>query len=321
MAGGQLVLGRSTFWWEDTSGVPNYTYMRVVAPALTGSGPATVVKIAGLTAPADQDRTAVNGVSATPASNATNAVAADTGLDQAPLTVQVATPSSATLPYDPAVYDRIYYRDGSGNLVTNLFLAKNDLSEFIAIDPYPGAYSNDTPGALDSAGTRHYIAATSNQSITPLLGGNGGAWAPGTAFNMVPVGLSPQVAGGSQLGSGIGLSGCTDFVGSFGTCRLASSPAPYINYGVTPARLGVLTTNAVTTSASSLPLVQSGTTTNPLATVTLTVSDGVAKLPPNTPNPYATRATVDGALVTHGQLLQFTQIASGGTDATGAARR
>jgi hypothetical protein len=76
----------------------------------------------------------------------------------------------------------------------------------------------------------------------------------------------------------------------------------------------------VTTSASSLPLVQSGTTTNPLATVTLGVSDGGAKLPPNIPNPYASQVEVDGALVTHGQLLQFTGISAGVT-ATGAARR
>src|SRR5262249_52814833 len=113
ITGNQLNLGPATFWWENPAGQPAYQQIRVrLGP--TGP-PAPAVTLSSLPVPADP--TNVNGpqISAT-GGNALEAQLVDSGLDQAPLSVQVLSENSdgtqgPALPTTDPSYQRLYYRN------------------------------------------------------------------------------------------------------------------------------------------------------------------------------------------------------------------
>ena len=104
------------------------------------------------------------------AATSTGGVAApvDTGIDQAPLSVQVLDTNSEPLPPTDPSYQRIYYRaDNTNTLLTNLFPPPGgDLDTFIGISPYAGAYPNNGSAGGGGQSTTfdgfHYVATTSS---------------------------------------------------------------------------------------------------------------------------------------------------------------
>jgi hypothetical protein len=272
-----LTLGEATFWWENPPGQPDYQYIRI------GLGPAGVpsqVTLADLPPPADE--TNLSGPQIAPTSSGAAAPVAS-GVDQAPLAVQVLDANSNPLPDTDPSYQRIFYRDASGNLITNLFLTGAKPADFIGVSPYPGAYPNDgsvTKGRPAVAGTHHYVSTTNthDQKITGYVGGalNGGVPAPSQQIEVHAAQIAPTASQTSSVSGGISLVGCTDFTDS--RCQLfpisagppVGPPALFLDTkdGV---QIGILTAVQATTSVASLPLQQSaGAQEHLLASATLT---------------------------------------------------
>lgn len=303
----QLTLGKATFWWENPPGAPAYQAIRVgLGPA---GAPCSPVTLADLPAPAAEPGATGVSIASPTSDNVARPVAS--GVDQAPLLVQVLDANSSPLPASDPSYQRIFYRDGSGNLVTNLFATGADPAGFIAVGPYPGAYPND--GSLSKgpavAGTYHYVSTTSttDQHITGYAGGVLNAGVP--AYSPVEVhaaAISP-VAGAAPASEGISLAGCTDFTGS-ALCRLAPSTAPALFLDTAGgAQIGILTAVQAMTSVASLPLQQTaGAPEHRLAAAPLTVSGTAATLTDT--SGFAPGDHVDTWLVTHGALVPATDI-------------
>jgi hypothetical protein len=313
----QLTLGKATFWWENPAGQPAYQYIRV------GLGPAGVpsqVALADLSPPADE--TNLSGPQIAPtSSDGTPATPVASGVDQAPLAVQVLDASSNPLPGNDPSYGRIFYRDASGNLITNLFLTGADPAYFIGVSPYPGAYPNDgsvTTRRSAVAGTYHYVSTTNThyQDIYGYVGGalNSGVPAPSQKIPVQALGIGLL---GSSSSQGISLTGCADFTGT-SVCRLfpisagppAGPPALFLDTknGV---QIGILTTAQATTSVASLPLQQSaGMPEHLLASAPLTVSETAATLTDT--SAFLPGDLVDTWLVAHGVLVPVVNIPASG---------
>ena len=303
-------IGPATFWWENPPGQPAYQAIRV------GLGPAGVpsqVTLSDLLPPTDG--TNLSGVQIAATSSDRVARPVDSGVDQAPLSVQVLDAEGNTLPGNDHSYKRIYYRDASGNLVTNLFLTGADPAGFIGVSPYAGAYPNDgsvTKGQPAVAGTYHYVSTTSttDQMITGYVGGalNGGQPAPSQPIEVQASAIAP-VASATSASEGISLAGCADFTGS-SLCRLfpisAGQPALFLDT-TDGVQIGILTAAQATTSLASLPLQQSaGAPEHLLASAPLTVSDATAKLADT--SAFLSGDHVDTWLVAHGVLVPVVNI-------------
>jgi hypothetical protein len=310
----QLTLGSATFWWENPAGQPAYQYIQV------GLGPAGVpsqVKLADLQAPANE--TNLSGPQIAPTSSDKTARPVDSGVDQAPLAVQVLDANSNPLPDTDPSYQRIYYRDAAGNLVTNLFRTGADPAGFIGVSPCAGAYPNDgsvTMGRSAVAGTSHYVSTTSttDQQIKGYLGGalNGTVPVSSLPIDVQASAIAP-VASATSASKGISLAGCADFTGS-SLCRLfpisAGPPALFLDTagGV---QIGILTMAQATTSVASLPLQQSaGMPEHLLASAPLTVSETAATLTDT--SAFLPGDLVDTWLVAHGVLVPVVNIPASG---------
>jgi hypothetical protein len=306
----QLTLGSATFWWENPPGQPAYQYIRV------GLGPAGVpsqVALAALSPSADETNSLKIG--ATGSDSWARPV--NSGVDQAPLSVQVLDSDGNTLPGKDKRYKRIYYRDDSGNLITNLFLTGADPAGFIGVSPYAGAYPNDgsvTKGRSAVAGTYHYVSTTSttHQQITGYLGGalNAGVPVFSQPIDVQASAIAP-VASATSASKGISLTGCADFTGS-SLCRLfpisAGQPALFLDTagGV---QIGILTAAQATISVASLPLQQSaGMPEHLLASAPLTVSETAATLTDT--SAFLPGDLVDTWLVAHGVLVPVVNISA-----------
>ena len=202
-----------SFYWENVAKGPAYTQLRVVAGALVSS-PIILAK-----SPNPATPTAVPAsISVGPAkTNVTAASVAANGVDQAPLLVQVSA-NGAVLPASDPAYGLVYYRDSSGDLITNLYAPK-DYNDFVGIQPSPGAYPNNgsstavgaarratRPGVGDSApaydyastaysGTKNLVAyvGSAAPSTTAKFSLQGGTYAPvqPTARRSPPESASP----------------------------------------------------------------------------------------------------------------------------------
>jgi hypothetical protein len=305
-----LQLGPSTFWWENAAGSPAYTQIRVGFG--TGTAQSAVVTLANLPVPTDPPSTSNQGPQVTAPGGIAQPV--DSGIDQAPLSVQVLDTNSNVLPVTDSHYARIYYRQKSTNdLVTNL-LPPQGTADFIGVTPYAGAaYPNNgtaDPGAPGAFQGYHYVATTSTEDqrivgyvsygdSTPLFTQDIEIHA--TAVNPAPA--------GSTVAGGVSLTGCSDFTG--GGCRLgttttsisgAVTPALYTASGAGGLTVGLLTALQATTAVSTLPLKHDpAAAAHLLATSTLNVSAGSASL--NDAANFATGDQVDTTLVTHGVLV------------------
>ena len=266
------------------------------------------------------DPTNVSGPQISAASSTGNAQPVDSGVDQAPLSVQVLSenedgstgpPSPPTDPTD----QRIYYRNTTNALITNLFLAGANPNTFLAVSPYAGAYPNN--GSVTSSGSGtfdgfHSLSTTSttSQSVTGHIAG---ATSPSQPITVLASQISVEVTPGSSAASGIALAGCTDF--SNNLCRLypisPSQPALYLDT-TNGVQIGLLTAAPATTSAASLPLQQTaGTAEHLLASAPLTFSSNTATLTAS--STFLPTDHVDTTLVTHGQLIPVINIPVAGS--------
>jgi hypothetical protein len=306
-----LTLGAATFWWENPAGQPAYRYIRV------GLGPAGVpsqVTLAALSPPADE--TNLSGPQIAPTSVGGAAAPVASGVDQAPLAVQVLDANSNPLPDTDASYQRIFYRDAAGNLITNLFLTGADPTGFIGVSPYAGAYPNDgsvTKGRPAVAGTYHYVSTTNthDQDIYGYVGGalNGGVPAPSQKIPVLALSIGLL---GSSSSQGISLTGCADFTNS-SLCRLvptAALPALFLDLDpIKGVQIGILTAVQATTSVASLPLQQSAAAgEHQLASALLTVSDPDTAATLSGTSPFVSGDQVDTYLVAHGVLVPVVNI-------------
>ncbi len=321
-----LQLGAATFWWENPSGQPAYQQIRV---GFGSSGPFSSVDgvtLADLPAPSVLTNSG-------PQISAARGPAApvDTGIDQAPLSVQVLSTNSdggsgPALPFDDPSYQRIYYRENlAGTLITNLFPTGPgaDLSTFIGVSPYAGAYPNNGSAGGGGQSTTfdgfHYVATTStiDQDILGYLANDSN---PPLTSQLIDV-HGTQIApvnnnNNSPAAGGLTVPGCADF--STGACRLAAITTNPTNGGLVPAmylnttsgiQIGLLTNLQATTAVGSLPLQHApGTNPHLLESAPLTVSTETSATFGGTV-PFVSGDSVDTYLVTHGILVPISDVA------------
>lgn len=307
----ELQLGPATFWWENASGQTAYEQIRV---GFGSDGPqSAVVTLADVAAPPVP--TNVTGAQISAPIDGAPVTPVDSGLDQAPMSVEVLGAVSSVLPPNDPSYQRIYYREElTTALITNLFPTAG--GEFLGVSPYAGAYPNNgsagggQPGAFDGF---HYVATTSPNPLN-IIGhvvdhtGHPQASQP---IEVRPTRIAP-VNNSSSPGV-IMLAGCTDTVTN--TCLLAQptsaasgalSPAMYLDTS-NGVLIGLLTAVQATTAVSSLPLrLASGSAEHLLASATLTLSDTAATLTDT--SAFLQGDRVDTNLVTHGMLVPVVNI-------------
>jgi hypothetical protein len=306
----QLQLGPATFWWENATG-PAYQFIHVT---LGTSGPATQVQLSTLTPPGHSANVSGPQIAATNASHVATPV--DSGMDQAPLSVQVLDAHSNPLPAGDPSYQFVYYRESASKaLITNLFTGNG----YTGVVPYAGAYPND--GSGPPPGTVFHYVSTTNSNDQTLLGFIAINAIARPAFSQ-PIEVDASSPGPlpSSTSNGIALTGCSDFGSGSNLCRLY--PVDPGQAGVTPPRaglfldtssgeqVGILTESLATTSAHGLPLSQTaGAPDRTLASAALTVSDQTAGFDGS--SPFTSADTEDTSLLTHGELVpvQNTSIA------------
>jgi hypothetical protein len=314
--GSQLALRPATFWWENPAGQPAYQQIRVsLGPA---GAPSPAITLSGL--PAPPDPTNVSGPVIAATSTDRTARPVDSGLDQAPLSVQVLAEINGStgppLPFTDPSYQRIFYRDNNNALITNLLLTGANPNSFLGVSPYAGAYPNNgsvTSGQPGTFAGFHYVSTTStlDQTITGYIAGGTTSPLPSAPIDVQASGISP-VTSATSAANGISLATCADFTGS-NLCRLfpisPGQPGLYLDTS-NGVRLGMLTASPATTSAASLPLQQTaGTPQHLLVSAPLTVSTTVATLT-NT-SAFLASDRVDTTLVTHGLLVPVINIPAG----------
>jgi hypothetical protein len=314
ISGSQLTLGPATFWWENPAGQPAYQQIRV-ALGPTGN-PSPPITLSSLPAPPDPTTANISGPDIAATSSNQNAQPVDSGVDQAPLSVQVQITGGSDLPFTDPSYQRIYYRNSANALITNLLLAGASPNTFLGVTPYEGAaYPNNgsvttgQPGTFDGF---HYVATTStiDQQITGHIDG---ATEPSNPITVLASQISPTRSA-NPAASGISLVGCTDF--SNNLCRLypISPSQPALSLDTTNGvQIGLLTAAIATTSTQILPLQQTaGTTDHLLASSTLnqTINPNAPTL--TDPSNFLSTDTVDTTLATHGKLHTVTNLQVGG---------
>ena len=204
----------------------------------SGSVPSQVVTLADLPAPAAPTNASGPQIAAT--SSGGVAAPVDTGIDQAPLSVQVLdTNSSRCRPLIRAI-SAIYYRDDNTNtLLTNLFPPPGgDLDTFIGVSPYAGAYPNNGSAGGGGQSTTfdgfHYVATTSSidQNIIGYLAINASQPASSNPIEVHASQIAP-VDNTTSAANGISLAGCqTSPPTPAGSPRSPPAPPPE---RVTPA--------------------------------------------------------------------------------------
>jgi RTX calcium-binding nonapeptide repeat (4 copies) len=311
-----LQLGPSTFWWENPAGSPAYTQIRVGFG--TGGPQSAVVTLANLPTPTDPPSTSSQGPQVTVPGGIAQPV--NSGIDQAPLSVQVLDTSSNVLPVADPHYARIYYRQKASNALITGLVPPTGTPDLVTVTPYAGAaYANNGDADTGAPGVfqgYHYVATTStqDQKIVGYLSYGDGSPLFTQDIEIKASAIDPKPSG-LTLAVDASLSGCSDFTG--GGCLLAGAtpsgvgsqtPVLYTEAGSATLTVGLLNALQATSSTTSLPLQHppSGAA-HLLATSPLNVSAGSAKL--DQPDVFATGDTVDSALVAHGVLKSFTMTA------------
>jgi hypothetical protein len=317
ISGSQLTLGPATFWWENPAGQPAYQQIRV-ALGPTGT-PSPAITLLSLPAPPDPTTANISGPDIAATSSNQNAQPVDSGLDQAPLSVQVQITGGSDLPFTDPSYQRIYYRNSANALITNLLLAGASPNTFLGVTPYEGAaYPNNgsvttgQPGTFDGF---HYVATTStiDQQITGHIDG---ATEPSNPITVLASQISVEVTPGSSAASGISLTCVAQSTGAATPCPLypISPTQPALSLDTTNGvQIGLLTAAIATTSTQILPLQQTaGTTDHLLASSTLnqTINPNAPTL--TDPSNFLSTDTVDTTLATHGKLHTVTNLQVGG---------
>ncbi len=311
-----LQLGPSTFWYEHATGTPAYTQIRIGFG--TGTPQSAVVTLADVPAPTDPPSTGSQG----PQVTAPNGVAqpVDSGIDQAPLSVQVLDTNGNVLPVTDSHYARLYYRQKRSNALVTGLLPAAGTADLVGITPYAGAaYANNgnadtgAPGAFQGF---HYVSTSStlDQRIIGYVSYGDAAPLNTQDIEIKATAINPQAAG-STVAAGVSLTGCSDFTG--GGCALAGAtatgvgsqtPVLYTDDSSGTLTVGILNALQSTSSTTGLPLQHPpAAAAHLLATSSLDVSAGSAKLSQS--SVFASGDPVDTTLVTHGVLKSVTMAA------------
>ncbi len=312
-----LQLGPSTFWWENPTGSPAYTQIRVGFGA--GQAQSSAVTLASLPVPTDPPSTSAQGPQVAAPSGIATPVSS--GIDQAPLSVQVLDDNGNVLPVSDAHYPRLYYRQKSNNALVTGLLPPGGTADLVTVTPYAGAaYANNgnadsgAPGVFQGY---HYVAtaSTQDQRIIGYLSYGDSSPLNTQDIEVHASAVNPS-ASGSTVAAGLSLVGCSDFTG--GGCRLAATatspsgavtPVMYTNTSTGPLTVGLLTELQATTAASSLPLQHDPTAAaHLLATSSLIVTEGSASL--SQASVFANGDKVDTSLATHGVLVPLLALAA-----------
>lgn len=315
---GTVTLSPVSFYWQQPADGPNLEYFGIASGDVTSN----IVHLPDV--PAPTPGTTIDQLVVCPATGSSacdgNADPIANGLDQAPLRIQISDATGVLSTAKPE-YGRIYYRDSNGDLVTGLIPA--DGSPYIRVSPYPGAYPNDGSSA---GGTRPpvnapvggrfgYLSTTTTleQEITAHVGGS-----PKTGDPIIVDGTDfiPQVAAGSEAGSGFYVTGCTDYSG-YNYCRIANptSTAPALFLTTDPdngdLRIGLQFKTLAQTSLSSFPLQQvAGQPEHNVAAQSLSITNGDVHL--STTSGFQPGDNIDTYLVSHGQQIPIRAIKVGG---------
>jgi hypothetical protein len=310
-----IQLGPSTFWWENPAGSPAYTQVRVGFGI--GTAQSAPVTLGNLPVPTDPPSTNNQG----PQVSAPGMIAqpVDSGIDQAPLSVQVLDANGSVLPVTDPHYARLYYRQKASNALVTGLLPSGGTADLVSVTPYAGvAYANNGNADTGAPGVfqgYHYVATTSTQDQRIVGYLSYGDASPVTTqdIELRAPSISPFPSGTTVAG-GLSLTGCSDFTG--GGCRLAGTSTSIVGV-VTPAlftmasnqqlTVGFLTTMRATSAVSSLPLQHApGAPAHLLAAAALTVSVGTASL--SNAAVFAPGDKVDATLVTHGVLVPLSAL-------------
>ena len=194
-----------------------------------------------------------------------------------------------------------------------------DLSTFIGVSPYAGAYPNNGSAGGGGQSTTfdgfHYVATTSSidQNITGYLAIGSNQPQTSEPIEVHATAIAPQNNTRSAA-SGFTLTGCADF--STGACLLApitTTPPPGPSSRrctwtrPTASRSGCSPAIQATTAVTSLPLQHApGTAPDLLESAPLTVSGTAATFSGTTSFQQSDR--VDTNLVTHGILVPVVNI-------------
>ncbi len=318
---GSVTLSPVSFYWQNPSDGEQITDVYVQA----GSTSSSRVNLAGLPSPAAS--TEVKQLVVCPATGSTSCDGtADpfaTGLDEAKLLIQPKDGNNQVLPLTDPAYQRIYYRDEDGDLLTGLI--PEDGSSYTRVSPYAGAYPNDgstsssvRPPINGSVGGRYgYVSTTTTdeQEITAQVGGSTEASA---AIVVQAQDFEPFVQPGAQAAQGFYVTGCADSRGS-NACRLANitTTGPGLFLSTDPdtgeLRIGLQFTTTAQTSLASLPLQQvAGQPEHTVAANPLIVSNGEVHL--NTTSGFQPADTIDTWLVSHGTQVEIDNIRVGGAN-------
>ncbi len=313
-----------SFFWENPAGAPAYTQLRVVAGSLA-SAPIVLSQLPGPAVPTSP----VTSINVTPAkSGVTTASVAANGVDQAQLLVQVSSAGKILDAGDPA-YGLVYYRDDSGDLITNLY-APGAYSDFVGVQPSAGAYPNNGGVGLTRGGTRKKLGAnpaydyvsSADSGLEKVIGYVGSA-APSVKSETVNVqggSFAPTMTGGKAV-TGIGFEGCADYAYGSTTCQLAavtpgSRPALYQAGGPTGGpQIGVQLQLVARNALGDLPLQWSaGVDQTKLATAHVTISNNgsLAQIAAADKNNFAPSQNIDLSVISHGQLIPVTSLNVGG---------
>ena len=318
---GNAATGSGSFFWENPAGAPAYKQLRVVA----GSSASAPVVLANLPGPAVPS-TPITSIEVSPTKNQSQiATPASNGVDQAQLLVQVN--AGVTLPANDPSYASVYYRDDSGDLITNLY-QPGASDEFVGVQPTGGAYPNTGSVNATRKSTRRgsvlpafdYVSAAGSdlRNIYAYVGAGAPSFksqvkVQGVAFNIAPVANSTAV-------SGISFATCSDYGNNSNTCQLAPvmpgiRPALYQagNSTTNPGPLiGVQLQLQAQNALSDLPLQWSASVTQlklasaPVMITNSTLAQVASK------NDFTPTYNVDFLVVSHGQLVQVSTVKVGG---------
>ena len=316
---GSVTLAPVSFYWQNPDASP-LTDIRVVV-GVVRSNPVRISNI-----PAPPAATIPGQLAVCPASgNSTcdaDAAPFANGMDQAPLKIQIYDSTSTNvLPVSDPLYQRVYYTDENGELLTGLL--PEDGSPYTRVSPYPGEYSNDgsagsivRPSPTAPVGGRFgYLSTTSTneQDITAHVAGTDVVSA---AITVRARQLAPQVPAGSQASTGFYVSGCSDYSGT-PYCQLAApvptKPVVYLTHDPNTGGLliGLLFRAVGANSLAGLPLQQvAGQPEHSVNAALLNVNNGEVSL--DSTSAFQPGDDIDIYLVTHGTLFPARSVQVGG---------
>ncbi len=317
---GTVTLAPVSFYWQNPEEGPPVTVLRL----RLGDGVAGAAVLADLpVAPPGSDFSQLVACPTGAGSDCTGeADPYANGLDEARIKIQFFD-GATVIPTSDPLYQRIYYRDDNGDLLTGLIPMDNN-QPYIRVSPYAGAYPNDgssgtpvRPPVNAPVGGRYgYVSTTRGpqdlQAINATVGGSSNI----STFNVVGQEFDSSYSRAAQAATGFELTGCADYRNST-TCRVATptmtAPALYITADPTTGDplIGMQFATVAQTATATLPLQQlAGQPEHTVNAQKLDINNGELSL--TTTAGFQPADAIDTWVVSHGQSIQIRGVQVGG---------